>query len=541
MRPVSRLGSGLGSWLALALLSLVTIPGIVGCAKRAAPVVPVEAAAIELAPRCMEEPPDAALSMANHAREHPASGREATAATRVESLSHGVRFVFERTPRSSLMSLGWGFPLPAEALPSKASSPEATVAPSLAAALLQAGETTSQPERFRSRVLSAGAEISTTVVGGWLWLEMRFPQPAAESALRLFFEWLTPHPVDEARLETIRRQWVLARLAEQSAPGALAVEVFRRVEPPPPGALRPAAWGTDGGEPTPAQVQHLLESVLVPAGSVVRVSGADAPEPAIDAIERGLTSLALGRTNESSAPRVTARPAHAPDASRAEAPPAADPVIYVVDRPGSPQVEILVGYATPPGVDAEFEALEMLASLLGGNVGGRLFRDLRERQGLAYIIGAEQSHEGRFVVSTRARPERVLALLSGIEAHLRALVSLPLEACETRMIVARRFGEEALLADDPHAARQRARVDVALVGAPRSAASVRARILEAVELGLEEVARRRLGARPTIVLVGEAAGLVDGLKSGFPGRTVRVLAPDLSDLPRRAPPESVPQ
>lgn len=521
-------------------VTLLSLSAALGCGKGVVPSEPVALAAIDLAPRCDEALGEQGLVVQTDAIALPERALGVAEAPRVETLSGGVRFVFERTPRAGLASLSWGFPLPAEALPEE--SEDAIAAPSLAAALLRAGETTAEPERFRSRVLETGAEITTTVVGGWLWLEMRFPEATADRAHRLFFEWLTPQPVREDALESIRRQWVLARLAEELAPTALAEEVFRRVHPAPPGALIASEWGSAGREPSPDQIQRLLETVLTPDGSVVMVSGAGATEQARDSIESGLKASAFSKMGASPSPDAP----HAPNAtlrsslaSSAGAPHTADPTIFVVDRLGSPQVEILVGFSTPAELDAEVEALEMLASLLGGNVGGRLFRDLRERQGLAYIINAEQSDEGRFVVSTRARPERVAALLSGIEAHLQALVSVPLQACEIEMLVARRLGEEALLASDPTAARRRARIDVALRGAPRSAAFERTRIIEAVELGLDEVAKRRLDGRPTIVLVGDADRLAGDLARFFPDRVVRVLEPDLSDLPRRSGPATL--
>ena len=523
MRPPSRLRSALRGLLAAALLSLV---GASGCGKGVAPYESVELAPIELSPRCMQALEERDPASRNDAPAPLEQRLEVAEDPVVETLPKGVRLVFQRTPRSALKSLSWGFPLPAGA--ADASSSEASVDPSLVAALLQAGETTAEPDRFRSRVLAAGAELGTMVTGGWLWLEMRFPEASTERAHGLFFEWLEPHPVAEDALEVVRRQWALTRLAEQSAPGALAEEVFRRVHPAPPQALAAPAWGGAASEPTPEEVQSLLESVLRPDGSVAIVGGAS--QPARGWIEAGLRAGVFGEAGAAPWPRS---PERSPVDSRADTPQSADPVIYVVDRPGAPQVEMLVGYPTPAALDAEFEALEMLASLLGGNVGGRLFRDLRERKGLAYIIDAEQSHEGRFVVITRARPERVAALLTGIEAHLHALVSVPLEACEIEMLVDRRLGEEALLAADPTAARQRARIDVALRGTPRSAAFERARIVDAVVLGLDEVARRRLDGPPTVVLVGDASGIADGLARSFPDRVVRVLAPDLSDLSRR--------
>ena len=197
--------------------------------------------------------------------------------------------------------------------------------------------------------------------------------------------------------------------------------------------------------------------------------------------------------------------------------------ITIVDRPDAPQVEILVGWPTVAPDDPAFPTLEAWASLLGGNVGGRLFRDLRERQGLAYIIDAEQSLEGRFVVSTRARHERVVALVRGIEAHLDALTSVPLEPCEVSMLAERMAGEAALLADDPAAWMARSRADVAALGRPRDIADPLTGGTPALRARLESVADAHLRGAPTVVLVGDADWLRRDLAAAAPNRPIHVV------------------
>ena len=58
----------------------------------------------------------------------------------------------------------------------------------------------------------------------------------------------------------------------------------------------------------------------------------------------------------------------------------------VIDKP-SQQTQIVVGFVAPGMFGADYPAARVLAALLGGGMSGRLFADLRERQGLAYSVG----------------------------------------------------------------------------------------------------------------------------------------------------------
>ncbi len=494
-----------------------------GCAKPSLRPDPIPAATIDLEPRC--EIPVPGLPALEDSTEPDGSTAEPSHPFAMDGmLPAGARWFVDPGSGSGLATLRWGFRAMREsslsALDSKLD---------LAAALLRTGETASDPDGFRSRILSFGGHLTTRIEEGWLWLELRYPETRREEALRLFFEWRDVKPVDPAALARIGREVALARLATESLPGAIAREAFRRVHPPPPGAARGRTRRRERPDWTAEEMNSFLASTLRPDASFVVYSGSldsRTTEWVRHRFESEIERIVAGKREESTGGRTRVHP----EATRPGPPmgPTAKssgpgPAIQIVDRPGAVQVEILVGHSTVAPHDDEFPALETLASLLGGNVGGRLFRDLRERQGLAYIIDAEQSREGRFVVTTRARPERVVALLQGIEAHLRSLVELPLEPCEIRMLRSRMLGEEALLADDPDARAARIRSDIALLGEPRSPSRARRFQLDAIGSGLEAVARRHLAGRPTLVLVGDADWLERDLSKAFPERSLRIL------------------
>jgi zinc protease len=80
------------------------------------------------------------------------------------------------------------------------------------------------------------------------------------------------------------------------------------------------------------------------------------------------------------------------------------------------QAHLVVGYPGTHLFDKDRYAVEVLASLLSGQ-GGRLFLELRDRQGLAYQVGAysqEGIEPGYFAVYIATSPEKIGAALQGI-------------------------------------------------------------------------------------------------------------------------------
>src|SRR5439155_4873573 len=59
----------------------------------------------------------------------------------------------------------------------------------------------------------------------------------------------------------------------------------------------------------------------------------------------------------------------------------------VINRPAA-QAQIMLGFLAPPIGDPDYAAVKVLQMALGGGMAGRLFSELRDKQGLAYSTGA---------------------------------------------------------------------------------------------------------------------------------------------------------
>jgi len=89
------------------------------------------------------------------------------------------------------------------------------------------------------------------------------------------------------------------------------------------------------------------------------------------------------------------------------------PVAAVADRVAiaqpAAQAQILVGAVGPPVAHADYAVVKVLVTALGGGMSGRLFTELRDKQGLAYATGA--------LYPTRAGQGPVVAYLGTAPAN----------------------------------------------------------------------------------------------------------------------------
>lgn len=97
--------------------------------------------------------------------------------------------------------------------------------------------------------------------------------------------------------------------------------------------------------------------------------------------------------------------------------------LYLVDRPGSGQSQVLVGKLGPTRQTPDWPSLALMNQVLGGGVAGRLFLDVREQRSLAYSTGSsieEPAHSPVPIVlsagtQTDKAPHAVQALLDNLE------------------------------------------------------------------------------------------------------------------------------
>jgi zinc protease len=103
--------------------------------------------------------------------------------------------------------------------------------------------------------------------------------------------------------------------------------------------------------------------------------------------------------------------------------PDAERHLYLVDRPGSGQAQVMVGRLGPDRQTPDWPSLAVLNQVLGGGVAGRLFLDVREKRSLAYSTGSsleEPAHSPVPIVlsagtQTDKAPLAVQALLDNLE------------------------------------------------------------------------------------------------------------------------------
>ena len=540
--------------LLLGLLLALGLSGLFGCAARSPGEDPASKRArpIDLSPRCVVFEPLAATfePLPDGARSRRLGPTlEAVVLPRETVERPGSVASAGATLAAGLERLRWATPVSAFASPTHARA---------AFFVWSLGELSADPVALRQRLRGRGIALSTARLGDRVVLDLVFPASELEAALAAWRTLMAPEAIASERLGPIRRELALLLLAEEAAPGAAARRLRRSLragEPAPepsPGAgprttEATAETGADmgateatgvtgaqgvldefDGESLRDDMLGALRSESAEAAHLLVYSGpATNADARFDTIEAALDRLEQAAASWPGPWHATPPGPRADRAGSGETSPRAPesgaaPAIHLLDQPGARQVELL---ATAPTVGREAEdlpALEMLASLLGDPLGGRLFRDLRERQGLAYEIGAEQTAEGEFEVSTRTRPERLGALMAGIEAHWAALTQEPIETCELAMLHERMHGLLALEADEPTARLDGLVRSWAGPGSPSSLATRMASYQAVSQETLERVARRWLTEPPEWLLVGDASRAVDRLREAFPDRRVVV-------------------
>jgi predicted Zn-dependent peptidase len=114
----------------------------------------------------------------------------------------------------------------------------------------------------------------------------------------------------------------------------------------------------------------------------------------------------------------------------------------LVERPVQ-QAQVLVGYLGPSLLQPDYAATRVLATVLGGGMSGRLFRELRDQRGLAYSVG--------MLGSFRTGPSFLVSYLGTAPPNA--------EAAETGML-----GEIDRVRGEPVTERELARAKAYLLG-----------------------------------------------------------------------------
>jgi zinc protease len=92
------------------------------------------------------------------------------------------------------------------------------------------------------------------------------------------------------------------------------------------------------------------------------------------------------------------------------------------------QAHVLLGYLAPPVAAADHVALKVANGVLGGGMSSRLFRTLRDEEGLAYSVGSSyptRRGAGRVVLHIGTAPENAAAAEAGLRREVDRLAGEP--------------------------------------------------------------------------------------------------------------------
>ncbi|HEU4760569.1 MAG TPA: pitrilysin family protein [Dehalococcoidia bacterium] len=157
------------------------------------------------------------------------------------------------------------------------------------------------------------------------------------------------------------------------------------------------------------------------------------------------------------------------------------------------QANLALGMPALSRKDPDRYALMVLNSLLGRGMSSRLFKEVRERRGLAYSVGSSVSRHsdtGMFAVSAGVSPEKLDEAVRVILAELEKLVQEPV--ADTEMTKARDYtvGSFRLSLETPMALAQRAGENLLTMGEIEPIESVVQKLQAVTPEDLLRVARR---------------------------------------------------
>lgn len=99
--------------------------------------------------------------------------------------------------------------------------------------------------------------------------------------------------------------------------------------------------------------------------------------------------------------------------------------VNMVPRPDLNQSNVVMGHIGGIAKDPDYPALVVMNQILGGGFTGRLFKNVRSREGLAYSVfgsyGTNYAYPGMFTVGCQTKSESTLQAISAMTAELKKI------------------------------------------------------------------------------------------------------------------------
>jgi predicted Zn-dependent peptidase len=241
----------------------------------------------------------------------------------------------------------------------------------------------------------------------------------ADEALDLLLD-LTGEPAFTAADVDVERDVILEEMAEANdVPEDVLHDTFlRRLWPSHPLGAPIFGSGESVRALTRTRLAARFREIFRPGRTLVVAAGACDPEAIVRRLEE------RRRRPAAAPPEAARRPAGRPRARRCA---------VEVRRAELAQAHLLVGAPTIPFGHPLRAAASIAVTVLGGGVSSRLWRDIRERKGLAYNVGAGLSlhrEAGLALVEAATHPRNLRRLVRTTGRLLRELAASGLSRAE---------------------------------------------------------------------------------------------------------------
>jgi len=244
---------------------------------------------------------------------------------------------------------------------------------SITASMLSEGTTNRDAEALSSALQLLGTSININVGSesgsiGFQCTRKNFPQ-----ALGLLADMLENPTFPIEALERLREQRIVALTQARDRTASIAARVFPRI-----------LYGEShpfGQNVTEASLRALKREDVVsfhkdyfqPGRALVTIVG-DVDPSVENTVEQALGGWATGGAM--------------PDFSYPVLPSRRDTTIYLVDKPGAAQSSFSIGSPGPPRSTPDYDALQVMNTVLGGMFQSRLNANIREEKGYSYGVSS---------------------------------------------------------------------------------------------------------------------------------------------------------
>ncbi len=198
-------------------------------------------------------------------------------------------------------------------------------------------------------------------------------------------------PADE--FNKLKSRNIASIRLQRSNPGFLSNEMFQKVMYGSHPASRAALNAEQIGRLTPEVLQKFHTANYKPNNAIFAIVGDVKPAEVVAKLEKAFAAWKQGDVPKTEIPKVA-------DTGAAK--------IYLIDRPGSVQTNLMAGTLTIERTDPDYFALEVMNQVVGGGPSARLFMNLREDKGYtygAYSNVSSNKYRGTFNASTQVRTD----------------------------------------------------------------------------------------------------------------------------------------